>query len=312
MTEAASDEATAGPGLPIASAAYLNSFKNFTAHASSTGLRTAQLRYAMAAGELSNPALEFLLNSRYRRGDREFEISVQSYFDDAALTMVSQVGRRMRKSPETFALPTPLLLPMALHEVIARRRSNRTLSGEPLKLAALATILQCAAGITATATTELKDGTPCSMPLRAAPSGGGLYPIDLHLTVRDIPGLAPGLYDFLPLQDALARIETDAAGDEAVRSVMAALPGDFVDIRRASAFLVFSVSPWRSMRKYGQRGLRFALMETGYIAENVHLASTALGCASCDYGGFYDDELNRAFGFDGHYQTAIHAMVLGG
>ena len=312
MTDAAPDEAAAGPTLPLASAAYLNSFKNVTPHAASTGMRTAQLRYGMAAGEWSNPALEFLLNSRYRRGDREFEHSVRSYFEDAALAMVSQVGRRLRKSDERIKLPAPLPLPMALHEVIAGRRSNRGLSGEPLKLAHLATILQCAAGITATATTELKDGTPCSMPLRAAPSGGGLYPVDLHLAVRDVPGLPGGLYDFLPLQDAVAPVVTETTGQEAVQKIMAALPGDFVDINKASVFLIFSITPWRSMRKYGQRGLRFALMEAGYIAENVHLAATALGSASCDYGGFYDDEINRTFGFDGHHQTSVHTLILGG
>ncbi|MHA6720538.1 SagB/ThcOx family dehydrogenase [Sphingomonas sp. RS6] len=306
-----SNAAESGNILPLAAASYLNSFKNLATHIKSTGMRTAQLVYTGGPPEQRDAALDFIESTRFRRGDRQFELSVRSYFDDEALVMLSQVGRRSRGTAEILRLGEPLGLPVALDEVIASRRSLRELSGEPLKIDQLATILQSAGGITATATTQLTDGRDCSLPLRAAPSGGGLYPIDLHLAVQSLPGLAPGLYDFLPLENALVRLPCED-GAAAVETIVAALPGDFVDVRLASAFLIFSMTPWRSMRKYGQRGLRFALMEVGYIAENVHLAATALGTPSCDYGGFFDDEIDRVFDFDGLNRTTIHVMVLGG
>lgn len=294
----------------LSSSTYLNSFKSFMAHAKSTGFRTAQLRYNTLPSERTDPATEFLLNSALRRGDREFELSVHSYFEDPALVMLAQVGRRVDAGLEAVHLPSPLPLPMAVHEAIARRRSVRELSGEPLHLDQLATLLQCAGGVTAYATTELTDGSTCRLPLRAAPSGGGLYPVDIQIAALSLKGLNKGLYRFSPADSSLLPLGN--TGRAEVDSLISALPGDFVDVRRASAFLVLSVAPWRSMRKYGARGMRFALMEAGYISENVHLACTALGIASCDYGGFYDNEINMLFGFDGTNEACVHVIVLGG
>lgn len=302
------------PGLQtrpfaLSSSSYLNSFKNVMAHAGTTGLRSAQLRYSDATAERPDVAMDFLLNSAFRRGDREFELSVTAYFEDPALIMVSQIGRRSRRGREPVELPDPLPLSMALHEAISRRRSVREISGESLDVDHLATLLQCAGGVTAYATTELSDGAPCRLPLRAAPSGGGLYPVDILLAVRNVTKLEPGTYRFVNADNALMPLGGSA---ETVEAISAALPGDFVDVSRAAAFAVLAISPWRSMRKYGARGMRFALMEVGFISENLHLAATALGTPSCDYGGFYDAEINQAFDLDGANSAAMHVIVLGG
>ena len=55
--------------------------------------------------------------------------------------------------------------------------------------------------------------------------------------------------------------------------------------------MVFVISPWRAMRKYGARGLRFALQEVGAIAQQINLVCTGLGLASVESSSFYEDEL---------------------
>lgn len=50
--------------------------------------------------------------------------------------------------------------------------------------------------------------------------------------------------------------------------------------------------PWRSMRKYGPRGMRLTLHESGAMSQQLHLAATALGLAGTDWSGFYDVPAN--------------------
>jgi SagB-type dehydrogenase family enzyme len=69
--------------------------------------------------------------------------------------------------------------------------------------------------------------------------------------------------------------------------------------------------PWRSMRKYGARGMRHVFLEAGAMAEHVHLAATALGLGSVDCSSVYDDEAHEALGMDGLYEALLHVVVVG-
>jgi SagB-type dehydrogenase family enzyme len=65
------------------------------------------------------------------------------------------------------------------------------------------------------------------------------------------------------------------------------------------------------MARYGQRGLRFALLEAGHLAQNLVLVATALGWSSITLGGFYDDELAIAAGLDGVSQLPVYLLPMG-
>ena len=42
--------------------------------------------------------------------------------------------------------------------------------------------------------------------------------------------------------------------------------------------------------KYNQRGVRFALTESGHVAQNALLAAVALGLSALPIGGYFDEE----------------------
>ncbi len=119
----------------------------------------------------------------------------------------------------------------------------------------------------------------------------------------------PGLYRYLPPEDALAFHDDD----QALTRLHATFVGDEVGAEiAAAAFLILLVGrPWRSMRKYGPRGLRFVLHEAGAIAFAVHLAVTAMDLGAVDYSGFYDEEANDVLGLDGLFDLLLHAVVAG-
>ncbi len=67
----------------------------------------------------------------------------------------------------------------------------------------------------------------------------------------------------------------------------------------------------RVQAKYGERGYRFALLESGHIAQNLLLLAGAAGLASLPAGGFFDDLLNLTLGIDGETEAATYAILAG-
>ena len=107
-----------------------------------------------------------------------------------------------RQPPRTKTYPDVPRIPLpdpsgwhglSLEQAIAARRSVRNYTAQPLTLDDLSRLLHAAQGIT-----EPRRG------LRAAPSAGALYPIELYPVVRDVAGLEPGLYHYAVQEHALA------------------------------------------------------------------------------------------------------------
>ncbi|MEM2002597.1 MAG: nitroreductase family protein, partial [Candidatus Methanomethylicaceae archaeon] len=65
----------------------------------------------------------------------------------------------------------------SFEDILIKRRSVRAFSGEPISLESLAKILFLSGGITG----ESHEPSGVVWHLRAAPSGGGLYPVDLYV-----------------------------------------------------------------------------------------------------------------------------------
>ncbi|MBC6994037.1 SagB/ThcOx family dehydrogenase [Neolewinella lacunae] len=142
---------------------------------------------------------------------------------------------------------------------------------------------------------------------RYAPSGGGLYPLELYVALL-AGDVELGLYHYRPDVEALERLKSGDFRSEVARIVPGA---PFVDMDNCSAvFLVTSVAE-RAMLKYGDRGYRWILMETGAIAQNTGLSALALGLGSCLVGGFLDDEVNRFLGINGVSETVQKCIVIG-
>jgi len=272
-----------------------------------TGLRTHAARYdALRMVSSARVAEEFLINSRLRRGDVEMGLSNMSYFTEPAVALLALLGRAERLGSHGVSLPQSVELHMSLSEVIRRRRSVRAYSGDAMPLACLATIIRAACGITEH--TAGRDNVP-GFALRSTPSGGTLYPIDLHLAALHVEGLPRGLYAYDPHRDALWQTGDEGEGNALLEAL--ALPGQVITEKHASAVCLLVGRPWRSMRKYGPRGMRYVFLEAGAVAEHISLAAVALGFGSVHCASFYDDEVHEGLEVDGLYEALIHAVVLG-
>jgi SagB-type dehydrogenase family enzyme len=191
-------------------------------------------------------------------------------------------------------LPEPEPLAGTLGEAIASRRSARAFGLEPLRLSALATLLDAAYGVV-----ETENG-----PRRTSPSGGALYPLELYALTSDVEGLAPGLYHYDPLRHSLEELwlgPPTALGEALVYPEQAAAP----------LLVVVTAMFWRSRFKYSLRGYRFSLLEAGHLMQSLLLACAALGLAGLPIGGFYDRRLERLLSIDGVNEAVLYCAAVG-
>jgi SagB-type dehydrogenase family enzyme len=289
----------------------VNAYRVVSPDFDAVGVRTHQARYDNVTAGVTEPGVvqDYLVASRYLPWDRQALLSAADYYADVMAATLSLVDEDTPPKADVVTLPNRVDVPIALDEAIARRRSVRRFSGDPVDLAELATMLRFAGGVTAEADVELMRGGTVTYRFRTVPSGGGLYPIELQLAVFDVDGLDVGIYRYSPVLDVLVRTG-DRAQVDRLRDTLA-IPGDIISVDSAAAIVLFVAHPWRSTRKYGPRGLRFVLHEVGGMAQNLHLTAAGLGLGSVDCSSYIDDLANEALDLDGQTALLAHMVFVG-
>jgi SagB-type dehydrogenase family enzyme len=183
---------------------------------------------------------------------------------------------------ENMKLPQPKFRSQtSVEEALVNRRSVREYKQDSLSLEEVSRLLWAAQGVTA------KWGG------RTAPSAGALYPLEMYLLAGKVRGLKPGLYHYDPEKHTITQKKE---GDLREELIQASLGQD--EILSAPATLVITAVYERTMKKYGQRGVRYVHMEVGLAAENVYLQAESLGLGTVFLGAFEDEEVKKALGIE--------------
>ncbi|HXX68708.1 MAG TPA: SagB/ThcOx family dehydrogenase [Polyangiaceae bacterium] len=177
---------------------------------------------------------------------------------------------------------------ISLEEAIARRRSTREFSSRMPADDQLGQLLWAAQGVTDT-----------THGLRAAPSAGALYPLELYLARAD------GVYHYEPGAHGLRRVDTH---DE--RAAMGRAAFGQSAVLQAPILLAVVGIVSRTRAKYGGRAERYVTLEAGHAAQNILLEATALGLAAVPVGAFDDDGLRSALGLASD-ATPLYVLPVG-
>jgi len=254
---------------------------------------------------------EYLLNFRRSQADMSMIIGVNNF--RLPNVIQSQACRKDAEDPEDLImLPKFSGLNEPLGPVIRSRRSFRNYSGKSISLEQFSTILFHAQGVTGklhlrdiprTVTFESQQ----DLDLRAAPSGGGLFPISLYLFVMNVKGLDVGAYRYVPEYHALKLVNRLSPDFDV--NVLAQFSE--MNAQAANAFVCFSYDLYANSRKYGDSGMAYAFIEAGEIAAHIHLATTALGMGACDIGGYNKKNIEELVGLDGVTNHIMHLLIIG-
>ena len=194
-------------------------------------------------------------------------------------------------------LPSPAKASMPLDEAINRRASVRSFSDQAMSLAQLSRLLLSAGGITH----ERGDWD-----MRAVPSGGALYPMEIYIVATNVSDLPDGLYHFQVSDSSLEQVKL---GDFGERARTAA--NDQASVGASPATLMMTARFDRSTHKYGDRGYRYTYIETGAICQNVYLAATSMGMGTVAVGAFNDESANDFLDIDGLNEATLLMMPVG-
>ncbi|OGN96452.1 MAG: hypothetical protein A2Z77_03150 [Chloroflexi bacterium RBG_13_51_36] len=205
---------------------------------------------------------------------------------------MSSPAKRGNLQPRINLPPPRLQGKVSLEETILRRRAVRRYGREPLDLLQLSQILWSAQGITG------------SRGLRAAPSAGATYPLEIFVVVGEqtVTGgeakqahqeLQAGIYHYEADSHSLSLHKPADLRPDLAR---AALDQEF--IIDAPADIVICALYDRTSDTYGTRGERYVHIEVGHVGENIHLQAVALGLATVEVGAFRDEEVRKVLGVD--------------
>jgi len=143
------------------------------------------------------------------------------------------------------------------------------------------------------------------LPLRAAPSAGGLYPTEIYLAAEGVPGLEPGLYNYQANAHELVRLWEGSFLDE-ILAACAAPP----DVGRARAWLVLTGVFWRSAWRYQERGYRRVLLDAGHVLGNLVAYAPHEDVSTIPCAAFRDSALNGLFFFEESVEAALVCLPL--
>lgn len=149
---------------------------------------------------------------------------------------------------------------------------------------------------------------------RSIASGGALYPIDLFYIAMNTKGLDSGVYAYNPHYERLETWQAFASKDKLLREVQKLFPPEVTggwDMKAVSGVMLFVANLHRVACKYGDRGLRFALMDVGSICQNLHLSASCCDMACCAIGGYLDHEVNAFLQLQEPNEQVLLTMFIG-
>jgi len=150
----------------------------------------------------------------------------------------------------------------SLEQALANRRSVREFTDEPLTITQIGQLCWAAQGI-----------TEPNKEFRTAPSAGAVYPIQVYVMLPE------GLYVYQPQKHELSLV----VGKDLRISVFSSSFNQRV-VQKAPCTFIITGNSKKVEAKYRNRGERFTLIETGHIAENIHLQAVTLGLGSVPIG----------------------------
>jgi len=176
-----------------------------------------------------------------------------------------------------------------VEEALYKRKSIRSYKNECLNLKEISQILWSAYGIN-------ENG-------RTVPSAGAIYPLKIYILIGNCCEIDKGLYFYIPDSHSLIKI---LSGEFRKELALAALSQEWIE--KSPATLIICADYEKIKRRYGERGIRYALIEVGHVGENVYLECESLNLGTVGIGAFDDKKVGKILKLN---EEPIYLMPIG-
>jgi len=185
------------------------------------------------------------------------------------------------------------------------RRSVRSYTDKPMTQAELAFMLWSVNGIQYTRNDVAT--------FRPVPSGGARHPFETYITIRNVEGLAPGLYHYLPTENigektaTIQRLGDIADYDTTITEMVVGQAW----AAAAPIVLFYSCIPYKAEWRYHEMSHRVQLIDLGHLGQNVMLSAAALGMGSCCMAAYSQIACDKLIGLDGLEEFTVYGVAVG-
>lgn len=169
------------------------------------------------------------------------------------------------------------------------------MSGEKMSFEKLTQLLVLTNGFS-----QIKEYVNKKIYFRTSPSAGALYPIETYLIVNNVNNLEKGLYYFNPIENGLYQLEEKDFNKQIYEVTFHQKVFEKVPV-----ILLFTYIYQRNFWKYKERAFRYALLDAGYILENLSLAAASLDLKANIIGDFIDIDINMLLNLESDDEVTI-------
>lgn len=185
------------------------------------------------------------------------------------------------------------------------RRSVRSYTQKPMTQAELAFMLWSVNGIQYTRNDVSS--------FRPVPSGGARHPFETYITIRNVEGIAPGLYHYLPAENigektvTIQKLGDIADYDTTVTEMVAGQAW----AAQAPIVLFYSCIPYKAEWRYHEMSHRVVLIDLGHVGQNAMLSAAAIGLGSCCMAAYDQKACDALIGLDGLEEYTVYGVAVG-
>jgi len=190
------------------------------------------------------------------------------------------------------------LIADSFHDVLLSRKTTRSFSALGIDLKTLSKLLALSFGLR---------GDQQNPNFRTYASAGACYPIEVYVVMMDSPDLKKGIYHYNVLDNTLELLKACDYSQKAKE--------DFKKqkINTFPCLIFFSLVFERTMKKYGERGYRYALLDAGHMGQNLYLVSEYLKLGVVGFGdaSAEDWQLDDILGLRHASEDVIYSFAIG-
>ncbi|MEO8580968.1 MAG: SagB/ThcOx family dehydrogenase [Patescibacteria group bacterium] len=181
---------------------------------------------------------------------------------------------------------------LSVEEALFTRRSRREFSSQPVSQFELGQILWSGQGVTD------------DLGHRTSPSAREGYPFTEYVVVRNVEGLQPGLYQYLPEKHQIGYIGLANAGE------LLTAAGVQDNSQNAPVVIALSGAIGKMVKNFPTNATEVTMIEAGHIGQNIYLQVESMGMSTVVTAGFDVAKVGQALQLDPS-ETVVYLIPLG-